>query len=402
MKIRIIGIMAALLLLANPVIIAETGSADEGRIRELVSGLKGWDRDAVQANSEALVKIGEPAVPYLIEALKSEDPGVRGSAARVLGDIEAEEAVIPLGELLDDPKYWVTRSAVFSLGNIGSPAAIPLLKKALKHHRAKVQEAALISLDELQEKSVMGDITNLMISSSDQYLRWKAMLVLKSLEEGAEITALLKTLNDPEAKLDQRRYATVMLGELKVEAAVPALIKAFDAKDAGLRWRAIEATGKIGAIQARPAIEKKLDDPDRDVQMFAIGTLGRLGSKDSIAALSKMLASKSGDIRKNTIRSLGEIGGPEAAAAIQPMLADRDSYVKAFAVETLVDLNQTSAVDEIKVMASDRSPLVRTAAMYALGELGPDSAKDVLQAGTTDKNRWVSEAAKEALKKTGP
>lgn len=402
MKIRIIGIIASLLLLANPAITAGTEAVDEGRILELISGLKGWDRDAVQANSDALNEIGKPAVPYLIKALKNDDPGVRGAAARLLGDIEAEEAVIPLGELLDDPKYWVTRSAVFSLGNIGSPAAIPILKKALKHHRPKVQEAALLSLDELQEKSAMGEITDLMISSSDQYVRWQAMLVLRSLEEGAESTALLKALNDPKAKLAHRRYATVMLGELKIDAAVPGLIKAFEAKDAGLRWRAIEAAGKIGAIQARPAIEKKLDDPDRDVQMFAIGTLGRLGSKDSVAALSKMLASKSGDLRKNTIRSLGKIGGPEAAAAIQGMLADRDKYVKALAVETLVDLNQTSAVDEIKLMASDRSPLVRTAVMYALGELGADSAKDVLQAGTTDMNRWVSEAAKEALKKTQP
>jgi len=368
-------------------------------IPELIQGLKGWNRAATEANYEKLYQIGKPAVPYLIKVLKDEDPGLRSQAARLLGDLQAEEAVIPLGELINDPKSWVTRSAVFSLGNIGSPAAIPILKKALKHYKPKVQEAALISLDELQDKSILPDITELMISANDQYVRWQAMMVIRSIEKGSEISALIKTLDDKKAKVTSRRNSAVMLGELKAESAIPSLIKAFSDKDAGIRWGAVEAVGKMGAIQARPKVEELLKDKDLDVRMFAIGALGRLGSKDSVPALSRMLSSKPSEVRKNAIRSLGRIGGNEAAKAIREKLADSDRYVKVLAIETLVNLNDTDSAAEIKLLASDRSPSVRTVVMSALGRLGGDSALDVLRAGTEDKNFWVKGEAERSLKK---
>ncbi|MDP8237387.1 MAG: HEAT repeat domain-containing protein, partial [Candidatus Erginobacter occultus] len=200
----------------DPAPAAAAKPVDDAEIGRLVEGLKGWDRDQVQANSDALAKIGEPAVPALIGALKNEDPGVRSSAARVLGEIEAKEAAVPLGELFDDPKYWVTRNAVYSLGNIGGPESVELLKKALTHYRPQVQEAALWGLDELQEQSAIPEISDLMVSAPDQYVRWRAMTVLRSLKEGEEITFLIKTLNDPEADATKRRNAAVMLGSLEV------------------------------------------------------------------------------------------------------------------------------------------------------------------------------------------
>jgi len=379
--------------------ILEAADSGTAQIPELIQGLKGWNRDAVQANYDKIYEIGKPAVPYLIKALKDEDPGLRSQGARLLGDLQAEEAIIPLGELINDPKDWVTRSAVFSLGNIGSPAAVPLLKKALKHYKPKVQEAALIGLDELQDKSALPDITELMISANDQYLRWQAMMVIQSIEKGAEISALTRTLDDKKAKVTSRRNAVVMLGELKDESTLPNLLNALSDKDAGIRWGAVEAVGKMGAIQARKEVEGMLKDKSPDVRMFAIGALGRLGSRDSIPALAGMLSSKTIAERKNAIRSLGKIGGPEAAKAIRGRLADSNRYVKTLAIETLVDLNDTQAVEEIKLLASNQSPSVRTAAMYALGKLGGDSVLDVLRAGTEDKNFWVKSEAERSLKK---
>ncbi len=373
--------------------------ADDAEIGRLIEGLKGWDRDRVQANADALARIGEPAVPALIGALKNEDPGVRSSAARVLGEIEAKEAAVPLGELFDDPKYWVTQNAVYSLGRIGGPEAVVILKKALNHYRARVQEAALWGLDELQEQSAIPEISDLMVSASDQYVRWRAMTVLRSLKEGEEITFLIKTLNDPEADATRRRNAAVMLGSLEVEPAAPALLKAVDSKDAGLRWRAIEALGIIGAQSARPAIEAKLSDPDGDVRLFAIGALGVLGAKESVPPLKGLLANSPTEIRMNTIRSLKKIGGPEAAAAISEALTDRDSYLRTMAVESLVEMKAVETADKIKLLASDGSPSVRSAVMRALGEFAPDSAREILETGKSDDNIWVRYEAGRARKK---
>lgn len=378
---------------------AESPAADDSRIAELIEGLKGWNRDKVQANADALVKVGDPAIPALIAALKNEDPGVRSNAARVLGEIEAKDAAVPLGELLNDPKYWVTRNAVYSLGNIGTPEAVKLLKEALNHYRAQVQEAALWGLDELQEKSAIPEISVLMVSASDQYVRWRAMTVLRSLKEGEEISFLITTLDDPKAEPDRRRNAAVMLGNLEIAAAAPALLKALDAKDAGLRWRAIEALGKIGARDARPAIEARLSDSDGEVRLFAIGALGMLGSEASVKPLQGLLTGNSSEVRMNTIRSLRKIGGPAAAAAISEALTDRDENLRTLAVESLNELGAVDTADKIKLLATDKSPSVRTAVMRALGDLAPDSSREILEAGKTDDNIWVRYEAGLALDK---
>jgi HEAT repeat protein len=51
---------------------------------------------------EALVKIGAPAVPHLIQALGDRDRGVRAAACRALGEIGDGQAVPPLIQALGD------------------------------------------------------------------------------------------------------------------------------------------------------------------------------------------------------------------------------------------------------------------------------------------------------------
>lgn len=368
-----------------------------GKIPEMIQGLKGWDRESIQVNYEKLYQQGEACVPYLIEALKDEDPGLRNQAARLLGDLKAEEAIIPLGNLLDDPKYWVSRSAVFSLGRIGSPAVIPFLKKALKHYKPDVQEAALIGLGEIQDKSAIPDVSRLMVVADDQYVRWEAMKVLEKMEEGAAIEALVKTLDDKKAGAVSRRIAAEILGELKVKSALPDLLEAFSAKDAEIRWAAVEAVGKIGDVKAREAVEAMLNDKNLDVKMFAIGALGSFGRKESITALSRLLSSKTTEVRKNTIRSLRKIGGSEAIKYIRKALRDSDDYIRVQAIETLAALYDVESLDEIKLLASDRSPSIRTAVMHAMGKLNGESCLDILRSGKEDKNYWVKSEAERAL-----
>lgn len=374
-------------------------AADEARINRLIEGLKDWNTG--RANAAELAKIGPPAVPALIAALKSKEKGTRGNAARALGEIEAEEATGPLGELLNDSEYWITRNAVYALGHIGTPEAVVFLKQALAHPRPDVQEAALWSLDELQEQSAIPAISDLMVSASDQYVRWRAMTVVRSLKEGEEISFLIKTLDNPEAEIDRRRNAAVMLGSLKAEAAAPSLVRAMDDKDAGLRWRSIEALGELGGQSARPAIEAKLVDPDEDVRMFAVGTLGVLGSEESIKPLKGLLTSSNSQMRMNIIRSLKKIGGPAGAEAISGALSDGDGYVQTMAIESLAELKATEDANKIKLLAKNQSPSVRAAVMRALGELAPGSAREVLEGGKTDNNAWVRYEAERALKKGG-
>ena len=86
--------------------------------------------------SDALGRIGPPAVPALSMALQDGDPGVRIEACRALAYMGAgaKDAVPQLTALLNDQEESVRQEAARTLGQIGSPAqpAIPELMQMLR------------------------------------------------------------------------------------------------------------------------------------------------------------------------------------------------------------------------------------------------------------------------------
>jgi len=98
---------------------------------------------------EALSRMGQPAVPVLIDALKSNCRNnylVQEAAATGLGKIgpEAREAVPTLIAMLKKDDKDVRRRACQVLGKIGpeARAAVPALKEALKDKNDSVRESA--------------------------------------------------------------------------------------------------------------------------------------------------------------------------------------------------------------------------------------------------------------------
>jgi hypothetical protein len=93
-----------------------------------------------EAAAEALGRIGPPAIPQLIELLKSPNPDVRLIAAQVLARMgsDAKEAVPTLIPLLKDPDERVRKAATRTLGRIGpdAAAAVPELMQALVEQAA--------------------------------------------------------------------------------------------------------------------------------------------------------------------------------------------------------------------------------------------------------------------------
>jgi hypothetical protein len=108
--------------------------SDGGSTRFTVRPFEDWTMR--EAAAVALSRIGEPAVPALIEALRSPDPNMRQQSADTLARIgpAASNAVPALTALLDDPDPRVKKSAVRALGQIGpaAAAAVPSLMRALE------------------------------------------------------------------------------------------------------------------------------------------------------------------------------------------------------------------------------------------------------------------------------
>jgi HEAT repeat protein len=69
--------------------------------------------------ADALAKIGRPAAPALIEAMKDERPWVRVRAARALVSVESKQAIPALFQALDDESYVVRHHATEALARMG-------------------------------------------------------------------------------------------------------------------------------------------------------------------------------------------------------------------------------------------------------------------------------------------
>ena len=90
---------------------------------------------AQQLAADALTRIGPPAVPMLVEALRGTDGEVRRQACEVLMRMgpDARGAVPELVRLLDDQDEELRRMAATALGRIGPDAgeAVPALMRQL-------------------------------------------------------------------------------------------------------------------------------------------------------------------------------------------------------------------------------------------------------------------------------
>lgn len=99
-----------------------------------------------QAAADALGRIGAPAVPQLIDALRNRDPEVRKQAAEVLARMgaDARAAVPDLVRLLDDEDLAIRKTAARTLGRIGPDAAeaVPALMRNLLQPEPQPPSAA--------------------------------------------------------------------------------------------------------------------------------------------------------------------------------------------------------------------------------------------------------------------
>ena len=163
----------------------------KNKVEKLIKSLEYKElNDVRKSATEALVKIGKPAVEPLIKALKYEDDYVRRSAAEALGKIGDPIATKPLIKALIDSYSPVCKSAAEALGKIGESSAVEPLIKALRYKDDNVRKSAAEALGKIGDTRSIGPLI--------KALRYKDDNVRKSAEKalgrigGKEATDALK------------------------------------------------------------------------------------------------------------------------------------------------------------------------------------------------------------------
>jgi HEAT repeat protein len=243
------------------------------------------------AAEDALVAIGEPAVPPLIEALKDKnrnracraakvlaqipaaastsapalarvlrDPAVRNAAARALMRIAPQDSERYLPVLIsgvDDPDADVARVSAAALAEIGTPAVLPALMHALADNRTHgIAMTGLGRMGPLAVAAVPAFLESLRLDmpASESATAEQA---LKAMGAATVVPVVVDVLrNDKEGwKRDLAVQALARLGPA-ASGAVPALIETFR-YGGSLAGNAAEAVRQIGA-PAVPALTAAL------------------------------------------------------------------------------------------------------------------------------------------------
>lgn len=197
-------------------------------IKSIAHALRLYETGTVenQAARRLLDALGPLAIEPLLEQLAEEqDMSVRKSIVDLLSEI-ARDYIPELGAHVSDPRWFVVRNVVSILGSARTSAVLPYLERTLRH--------------------------------ADGRVRRETIRACSGISDRIAHEMLIAALTDDEAQNVQ--LAARYLGAASVRGAAPALEQVARGdgrgnRDLAPRVEAIEALGRLGAVEALPALE---------------------------------------------------------------------------------------------------------------------------------------------------
>ncbi|MCF2146771.1 HEAT repeat domain-containing protein [Desmonostoc muscorum LEGE 12446] len=330
--------------------------------------------------TKVLTKLGNIAIPPLIEILKDEDAEeeLRWYAARTLGEFQHPDAIASLVELLkNDDDEELKAIAATALGQMGT--------------------VAITSLTELL---------------LDEDTRLLAVRSLCCIPQTETIAPLLSVVQDPQAEI--RAAAIEALSSFHDERIPPVLLNALDDVAPTVRRAAVVGLGfrpdLRQAFDLVTRLQPKLYDINLDVCCAAVVTLSRMGCDDAAKHLFDLLISSQTPItlQLETIRALSWMGTPSSLEYLQTAFHQSTSETVWQEIITVLGRVQkpelTTPATEIllEVLRLHRRATeiatIKSAIALSLGQLGKIEAIEALIWLLADSNTSVRLHAIAALK----
>jgi HEAT repeat protein len=352
--------------------------------------------------SAVLVRIGAPAAPQLVAALK--DGSVSGGVETILVRMGPDAVPALIAGLADDS---VCRGAAHVLIQMGprAVAAVPALIEVLQRRKAVpgVREEAAEALGRIGEPAA--DIVPALIAAlkdDNAVVRQQAAQALGWIGPPARAAtpALLAALKDDKEKV--AAMACWSLGRLGGEGVPLALLEVLQSGRDGPADMAGQALWQMdpAAKKVVPALIALLSKPPKEtVRVRALLVLlGPIAVPDLAAALGKGEAT----LKQAAAEVLGQMG-PVARTAVPALaqnLHDKPLPLKLSAALALAQIDPTRS-DAVPLLADS---LDNKATVEALADLGP-SAQDAvaaLIAALKHRDKAIREGARHALARIGP
>ncbi|NMB78302.1 MAG: hypothetical protein GYA23_04330, partial [Methanomicrobiales archaeon] len=378
---------------------------------------------------EELAGFKKKAIPYLIEGLKDENPGIRKGAAQALGSIGDPDGFEPLTRAISDPAVEVRAPAILALGELKDPRAIPFLLNLFYDGNAGIRNAAADGLAAIGMQAFEPLVAAL--SDPKTSARLAAIRALGKIKDPNVIPPILAKLED--AFPEMRTSAAVALGEI----GAPALPQVLDVMKRGsriARLACLDAFAKTLDERVTQALVAASKETDEQIAKKAESVLRkREGLKVWQTALEEDMSSspvssstaEAWNIRQER-KAFEQLGSQETdkilevlrddnqvsrlrgilkrvnenrpvVEALVLIMRNKDVEIKRRAVEAINRLEGISG-NPLLIALNDNDSFIRTVAARNLGRLGSvDAVMPLLQHAASDKDNFVAGTAAEAI-----
>ena len=339
---------------------------------------------AIVALEQSMSTVSDPTsiVPGLQLALRNNNAQVRMHAAKLLGSIQAENAIPDLIRLLADPNSYVKNTAIDALNRIGEPATAPLLEILDTKARNLIPDEDTGFTTEYQY-----------IASAYIDGLWMKKYRIGTLSAAIQALGLLKSGDGVEPLIDElaneelQDKALAALVEMRGVAVLP-MIDALKNGTDEIRVKVADALGQIGDRRAIvPLIEALDSDPYKEVKAIAAVGLGNMRARGennrAVIALTNAL-SYDDTTATQAAEALGKINVSTEDTVQKLIIMAMDKQmretVRIAAIEALWQLKPEQATQSMLLLmfSNETGPVIRSNAVKVLSRIQATESIPVL------------------------
>ncbi len=320
-----------------------------------------WDVAVSEPLLDAVVFIGPPIHPHIIEGLAHSDAEVRAFCATAAAALGLEEATGPCAELLGGDDLRVRLAALRALAALGAEHALPAMVRCL--------------------------------AEPAEPLRTAAVAALAGMDANRVTVALLA---EPRLAEDHTARVLEVMRGAPCAAQQPFVIDALADPRAEVRRAAVRAQAEHDSAESIELLAPLLHDASVEVRAEVIEALGRHGSRKALALLLEAFE-RDGESRGCALRAIGRIGDGQAARRLIACYRDHDQGTRLAIIDALGMIAAPASEPFLAEQMHGLEPEVQSRAVVALGRYTSEGAVVRLVQATRDPEARIRLAALESL-----
>ena len=249
---------------------------------------------------------------------------------------------------LGDPRGLVRLRFAETLGEIGEPATPFLVEALATCSNVVIRRAAAKTLTIIADSSAVPDLLYAFLNDQDTVVRSSSAGALARTGEAA-VPSLLDILASPTSSEEIKGLAAWALAFIGSEATEH-LYRALKSKSVDVRRAVIGAIAHVAQEQSDEkscnVLVSALTDPESLIRTEAASALGQVNYPPATPHLILALQDADGDVRKAAVSSLGKLGDRAVIEPLQSALNDEIEVVRTLAKLAIAQIKrQTEASD---------------------------------------------------------